>query len=166
MFYLKLAWNNLKKSKVVVAPFLLASTVLFMLNNIVTIIMTSPLSIDMQNRKILLGLAAVVLTIFAIIMEIYSYQFLLKQRSREFGLYNILGMNKKQIGLVLSFELWMMYLAIVVIGCFSSFVFSHLFYLIFANLIHYNQLQLQVNSSAFAMTSLAFAAIFMLLTLS
>ncbi|EFR45331.1 FtsX-like permease family protein [Streptococcus pseudoporcinus] len=165
MFYLKLAWNNLKKSKVVVAPFLLASTVLFMLNNIVTIIMTSPLSIDMQNGKILLGLAAVVLTLFAIIMEIYSYQFLLKQRSREFGLYNILGMNKKQIGLVLSFELWMMYLAIVVIGCLSSFVFSHLFYLIFANLIHYNQLQLQVNSSAFAMTSMAFAAIFMLLTL-
>lgn len=124
MFYLKLAWNNLNKSKVVVAPFLLASTVLFMLNNIVTIIMTSPLSRNMQNGKILLGLAAIILTIFATIMEIYSYNFLLKQRSREFGLYNILGMNKKQIGLVLSFELWIMYLAIVAIGCFASFIFS------------------------------------------
>ncbi|EGJ26634.1 FtsX-like permease family protein [Streptococcus porcinus] len=165
MFYLKLAWNNLNKSKVVVAPFLLASTVLFMLNNIVTIIMTSPLSRNMQNGKILLGLAAIILTIFATIMEIYSYNFLLKQRSREFGLYNILGMNKKQIGLVLSFELWIMYLAIVAIGCFASFIFSHLFYLVFVNLIHYNQLQLQVNGSAFAITSLIFALISVVLTL-
>ncbi|MGT2721278.1 FtsX-like permease family protein [Streptococcus porcinus] len=165
MFYLKLAWNNLNKSKVVVAPFLLASTVLFMLNNIVTIIMTSPLSRNMQNGKILLGLAAIILTIFATIMEIYSYNFLLKQRSREFGLYNILGMNKKQIGLVLSFELWIMYLAIVAIGCFASFIFSHLFYLVFVNLIHYNQLQLQINGSAFAITSLIFSLIFVVLTL-
>ncbi len=63
MFYLKLAWNNLKKSKEVVAPFLLASSVLFMLNGIVIIILMSPISEGMQNGKILLGLAAVVLTI-------------------------------------------------------------------------------------------------------
>lgn len=138
MFYLKLAWNNLKKSKEVVAPFLLASSVLFMLNGIVIIILMSPISEGMQNGKILLGLAAVVLTIFATIMEIYSYNFLLKQRSREFGLYNILGMTKKQIGLVSILELWILFLAVIIIGSIASYIFSHLFYLIFVNLVHYN----------------------------
>ncbi|NMW54898.1 ABC transporter permease, partial [Streptococcus equi subsp. zooepidemicus] len=92
MFYLKLAWNNLRKSLSVTAPFLLASTVLYMLNCIVLIIMMSPISESMRHGIMLLGLAIFVLIIFATIMEIYSYNFLLKQRSREFGLYNILGM--------------------------------------------------------------------------
>ena len=45
----------------------------------------------MRYSNTVLGLAIVVLMIFTVIMEIYSYNFLLKQRSREFGLYNILG---------------------------------------------------------------------------
>ncbi|MGT2957690.1 ABC transporter permease [Streptococcus bovimastitidis] len=163
MFYLKLAWNNLKKSKEVVAPFLLASSVLFMLNGIVTIILMSPISKGMQNGKILLGLAAVVLTIFATIMEIYSYNFLLKQRSREFGLYNILGMTKKQIGFVSILELWILFLAVITIGSIASYIFSHLFYLIFVNLVHYNKLQLEIAPIAFVQTSIVFALIFVLL---
>lgn len=87
MFYLKLAWNNLRKSLSVTAPFLLASTVLYMLNCIVLIIMMSPVSESMRHGFMLLGLAIFVLIIFATIMEIYSYNFLLKQRSREFGLF-------------------------------------------------------------------------------
>lgn len=163
MFYLKLAWNNLKKSKEVVAPFLLASSVLFMLNGIVIIILMSPISEGMQNGKILLGLAAVVLTIFATIMEIYSYNFLLKQKSREFGLYNILGMTKKQIGLVSILELWILFLAVIIIGSIASYIFSHLFYLIFVNLVHYNKLQLEIAPIAFVQTSIVFALIFVLL---
>ncbi|HEK9547626.1 TPA: ABC transporter permease, partial [Streptococcus equi subsp. equi] len=116
MFYLKLAWNNLRKSLSVTAPFLLASTVLYMLNCIVLIIMMSPVSESMRHGFMLLGLAIFVLIIFATIMEIYSYNFLLKQRSREFGLYNILGMNKKQVGLVSTIELVFMYLGTVVVG--------------------------------------------------
>lgn len=71
----------------------------------------------------LLGLAIFVLIIFATIMEIYSYNFLLKQRSREFGLYNILGMNKKQVGLVSTIELVFMYLGTVVVGSILSAIF-------------------------------------------
>lgn len=99
MFYLKLAWNNLKNSLSVSAPFLLASTVLYMLNCIVLIILMSPISENMRYGKMLLGLAIVILVLFALIMEVYSYRFLLNQRSREYGLYNMLGMTKsKSVG--------------------------------------------------------------------
>ncbi|HEL0164220.1 TPA: ABC transporter permease [Streptococcus equi subsp. zooepidemicus] len=163
MFYLKLAWNNLRKSLSVTAPFLLASTVLYMLNCIVLIIMMSPISESMRHGIMLLGLAIFVLIIFATIMEIYSYNFLLKQRSREFGLYNILGMNKKQVGVVSTIELVFMYLGTVVVGSILSAIFSHIFYLIFANLVRAVHLELQINPVAFIYTTLIFAAIFGLL---
>ncbi|MCA1358547.1 ABC transporter permease [Streptococcus iniae] len=116
MFYLKLAWNNLRKSKATVAPFLLASTVLYTFLAIVFLILLSPMTKSMSYGNSLLGLAIVVLIIFSIVMEIYSYNFLLKQRSREFGLYNILGMTKKQVGLVSTIELIILFFLTIVGG--------------------------------------------------
>lgn len=125
--------------------------------------MMSPISESMRHGIMLLGLAIFVLIIFATIMEIYSYNFLLKQRSREFGLYNILGMNKKQVGVVSTIELVFMYLGTVVVGSILSAIFSHIFYLIFANLVRAVHLELQINPVAFIYTTLIFAAIFGLL---
>lgn len=165
MFYLKLAWNNLKNSLSVSAPFLLASTVLYMLNCIVLIILMSPISENMRYGKMLLGLAIVILVLFALIMEVYSYRFLLNQRSREYGLYNMLGMTKKQISWISNLELILMYLVTVGVGSLLSAVFSHLFYLIFVNLIHSPNLTLQFQISAFILTALVFAFIFGFLAL-
>ncbi|WNZ92301.1 ABC transporter permease [Streptococcus iniae] len=163
MFYLKLAWNNLRKSKATVAPFLLASTVLYTFLAIVFLILLSPMTKSMSYGNSLLGLAIVVLIIFSIVMEIYSYNFLLKQRSREFGLYNILGMTKKQVGLVSTIELIILFFLTIVGGSVFSAIFSHLFYLIFVNLVHYNHLQLDINVLAFVFNSGIFVAIFIIL---
>ncbi|AJG25930.1 Bacitracin export permease protein BceB [Streptococcus iniae] len=163
MFYLKLAWNNLRKSKATVAPFLLASTVLYTFLAIVFLILLSPMTKSMSYGNSLLGLAIVVLIIFSIVMEIYSYNFLLKQRSREFGLYNILGMTKKQVGLVSTIELIILFFLTIVGGSVFLAIFSHLFYLIFVNLVHYNHLQLDINVLAFVFNSGIFAAIFIIL---
>ncbi|PNY19067.1 ABC transporter permease [Streptococcus parauberis] len=165
MFYLKLAWNNLKKSKEVVAPFLLASTVLFVLSCIVSIILFSPITTNMSYGKILLTMAMVILNIFTLIMEIYSYNFYLKQRNREFGLYNILGMNKSQIGLVSSIELLIIFGLTIILGSLFSFIFSKLFYLIFVNLSHMNQLSLPFNSKGYIITSFLFLGFFVILEL-
>ena len=100
MFYAKLAWSNLKKSVNIFVPFLLTSTILFLLNCSTLLILFSPVGKSMSYGAATLGLSIIVLFIFSIIMEIYSYNFLLKQRSREFVLYNIIGMNRFQIILV------------------------------------------------------------------
>lgn len=60
----------------------------------------------MGTGAVSIGLGVVVLTIFSLIMEIYSFNFLMQQRTREFGLYNMLGMNKKKVALVASIELF------------------------------------------------------------
>lgn len=163
MFYLKLAWNNLKKSKEVVAPFLLASTVLFVLSAIVSIILFSPISSDMSYGKTLLTLSMVILNIFTLIMEIYSYNFYLKQKSREFGLYNILGMNKKHVGLVASIELVIILVFTVLLGSIFSYIFSKLFYLIFVNLSHLKQLTLPFDMKGYLVSTLLFIIFFLVL---
>lgn len=116
----------------------------------------------MQDGKILLGLSVAVLSIFSLIMEVYSYRFLLNQRTKEFGLYNILGMTKKQVGLISTLELVIIYFFTIVIGSLVSAIFSHVFYLIFVNLIHYDQLRLTLSPSAFIITILSFAFIFLI----
>lgn len=165
MFYLKLAGQNIRKSMGVFAPFVLASLVLFTLICSMFLLMLSPVMKTMGSGAISIGLGVVVLTIFSVIMEIYSFNFLMKQRAREFGLYNMLGMNKKKVALIASLELMMIFLLVVVLGSVLAGVFSNVLYLIFVNITHYSDLHFGIDPLAFVMTAFLFAGIFFLLEL-
>ncbi|NQK45868.1 FtsX-like permease family protein [Streptococcus suis] len=165
MFYLKLAGQNIRKSMGVFAPFVLASLVLFTLICSMFLLMLSPVMKTMGSGAISIGLGVVVLTIFSVIMEIYSFNFLMKQRAREFGLYNMLGMNKKKVALIASIELMMIFLLVVVLGSVLAGVFANVLYLIFVNLTNYSDLHFSISPLAFAMTAFLFAGIFFILEL-
>ncbi|WP_367985584.1 ABC transporter permease [Streptococcus sp. ZY1909104] len=165
MFYLKLAGQNIRKSMGVFAPFVLASLVLFTLICSMFLLMLSPVMKTMGSGAVSIGLGVVVLTIFSVIMEIYSFNFLMKQRAREFGLYNMLGMNKKKVALIASLELMMIFLLVVVLGSVLAGVFSNVLYLIFVNITHYSDLHFGIDPLAFVMTAFLFAGIFFLLEL-
>ncbi|HFI0136653.1 TPA: ABC transporter permease [Streptococcus suis] len=165
MFYLKLAGQNIRKSMGVFAPFVLASLVLFTLICSMFLLMLSPVMKTMGSGAISIGLGMIVLTIFSVIMEIYSFNFLMKQRAREFGLYNMLGMNKKKVALIASLELMMIFLLVVVLGSVLAGVFANVLYLIFVNLTHYSDLHFGIDPLAFVMTAFLFAGIFFLLEL-
>lgn len=163
MFYLKLASQNIRKSFGVFAPFVLASLFLFTVVCSMFQLMLSPVMETMGSGAISLGLGVVVLTIFSLIMEIYSFNFLLKQRAREFGLYNMLGMNKKKVSLIATLELFMIFVAVVLLGSLFSGVFSNLLYLIFVNLTNYTELNFSVAPLAFILTTFIFSGIFFVL---
>ncbi|MGQ7321799.1 FtsX-like permease family protein [Streptococcus suis] len=165
MFYLKLAGQNIRKSMGVFAPFILASLVLFTLICSMFLLMLSPVMKTMGSGAISIGLGVIVLTIFSVIMEIYSFNFLMKQRAREFGLYNMLGMNKKKVALIASLELMMIFLLVVVLGSVLAGVFSNVLYLIFVNITHYSDLHFGIEPLAFVMTAFLFAGFFFLLEL-
>lgn len=165
MFYLKLAGQNIRKSMGVFAPFVLASLVLFTLICSMFLLMLSPVMKTMGSGAISIGLGVIVLTIFSVIMEIYSFNFLMQQRTREFGLYNMLGMNKKKVALIASLELMMIFLLVVVLGSVLAGVFANVLYLIFVNLTHYSDLHFGIAPLAFVMTAFLFAGFFFLLEL-
>ena len=165
MFYLKLAGQNIRKSMGVFAPFILASLVLFTLICSMFLLMLSPVMKSMGTGAVSIGLGVVVLTIFSLIMEIYSFNFLMQQRTREFGLYNMLGMNKKKVALVASIELFFIFLLVIVLGSALAGVFANVLYLIFVNLTNYSDLHFSISPLAFAMTAFLFAVIFCILAL-
>ncbi len=55
MFYAKLAWSNLKKSVNIFGPFLLTSTILFLLNCSTLLILFSPVGKSMSYGAVTLG---------------------------------------------------------------------------------------------------------------
>jgi putative ABC transport system permease protein len=50
-------------------------------------------------------LGVVVLGILSVILLLYTNSFLMKQRNTEFGLYNVLGLEKRHIGRILFWEM-------------------------------------------------------------
>ncbi|MFM0713218.1 ABC transporter permease [Streptococcus suis] len=165
MFYLKLAGQNIRKSMGVFSPFVLASLVLFTLICSMFLLMLSPVMKSMGTGAVSIGLGVVVLTIFSLIMEIYSFNFLMQQRTREFGLYNMLGMNKKKVALVASIELFFIFLLVIVLGSALAGVFANVLYLIFVNLTNYSDLHFSISPLAFVLTAFLFAGIFFILEL-
>lgn len=149
----------------VFAPFVLASLVLFTLICSMFLLMLSPVMKTMGTGAVSIGLGVVVLTLFSLIMEIYSFNFLMQQRTREFGLYNMLGMNKKKVALVASIELFFIFLLVIVLGSALAGVFANVLYLIFVNLTNYSDLHFSISPLAFAMTAFLFAGIFFILEL-
>ncbi|HFI0578938.1 TPA: FtsX-like permease family protein [Streptococcus suis] len=165
MFYLKLAGQNIRKSMGVFAPFVLASLVLFTLICSMFLLMLSPVMKTMGTGAVSIGLGVIVLTIFSLIMEIYSFNFLMQQRAREFGLYNMLGMNKKKVALVASIELFFIFLLVIVLGSALAGVFANVLYLIFVNLTSYGDLHFSISPLAFVLTAFLFVGIFFILEL-
>lgn len=166
MFYLKMAVRNLKNSISQYGPFMLASLLLFSLLCSSWLILLSPMGKGMGTGATTLVLGIFVLTIFSLIMERYSYKILLKQRSREFGLYNILGMNKAQVSFIATLELGIIFFGLVLIGSIFSAVLSKFLYLIFVNIIDYNRLNLKLTILPFILTILIFSGIFLVLELT
>ncbi|BBN99594.1 ABC transporter permease [Sporolactobacillus terrae] len=166
MFYVKLAGRNIHQSMSNFLPFALSSVVMFLMNLMIATILLSPSLKKLQrweNFAMLLSLGLIVLTIFATIFMIYSYRFLLKRRTKEFGLYNILGLKKRQIVRISILELLMMFLVTVVAGTILGIVLAKFLYLILINLVGENYFDLQWSPLAVGIVTVLFACIYLLL---
>ena len=161
MLSFKLAVQNLKKGLKSFAPFLVASVTMFVLLFVTASIAQSPSLEKMKGGAAvgqMMSFAMWILAIFGGIILIYSYRFLQLQRSREFGLYDILGLGKKKIALVSFFELVMSYIATVIIGTIVGIAFSKFLFLIFINMIG----EINFNLAITPASILTVAAIFLL----
>ena len=161
MLSFKLAAQNLKKGLKSFAPFIVASVTMFVLLFVTAAIAQSPSLEKMKGGAAvgqMMSFAMWILAIFGGIILIYSYRFLQLQRSREFGLYDILGLGKKKIALVSFFELVMSYIATVIIGTIVGIAFSKFLFLIFINMIGESNFNLAITPASI----LTVAAIFLL----
>ena len=103
-FYSKLAWTGIRKNKRLYTPYILTCIGMVMMFYIICFLSTSsvletlPGGATMQS---MLSFGGGVMGVFSLIFLFYTNSFLIRRRKKEFGLYNILGMGKWNLGRVL-----------------------------------------------------------------
>ncbi|MDO4814246.1 MAG: ABC transporter permease [Gemella sp.] len=149
----KLALQNLKNNKKTIVPYIISSVIIIALFYILTSLANNPdvTSNIREGAKIAQVLVSgqVVVATFLAIFTMSTYTFLLKQRSKEMGLYSVLGINKFNILKILSLET--IYIALITVGSgiLTGILFDKLFYLIYVKLLG-GEIKLGFHISSFA----------------
>lgn len=116
-FYPKLAWGNIVRNRQFYVPYLLT-----LMGTAAAFYIIGALAgardLPVMNRYIYLSMfmtfGLFVIAIFAVIFLGYTNSFLMKRRRKELGLYNVLGMGKRNIARMLGMET--VYTALIGIG--------------------------------------------------
>ncbi len=153
MFYAKLSLKTMRQNQVVYLPFLIvliflvASNVL-MHNLVANEAMTQITSGGGVAQAFQLG--EIVIVLFTLIFLIYANNFVQKERYREFGLFHILGLSKKDLYLLSVWELLLLFGFALVIGVISGLVFSRFAFLVLKKMFGLGtKFSFQVNFSEF-----------------
>lgn len=169
-FYPKIAWDGICKNKRLYFPYILTGGVMVMMYYILSFLIESPALEKMSGGSVLMSLlplGCVVIAVFSLLFLFYTNSFLIKQRYREFGLYNILGMDKHNIGRVMFWETVFTAITAVIIGFVAGIALSKA-----AELVLLNMLNMDVNFSfsigfaALRQTGLIFGGIYLLLLIN
>ena len=106
--YPRLAWDGLRKNKRLFTPYLLTCVCMVMMFYILSFL-GSPETCALLPRGSnttgkILNLGSFVIFVFSAIFLYYTNSFLVRRREREFGLYNVLGMNKRNLARIVTWE--------------------------------------------------------------
>ena len=106
-FYPKLAADGIRKNKRLYLPFILTCIGMVAMEYIITFLGLSKAILQLpggETIRVMMRLGSFVIAIFAVIFLFYTNSFLLRRRKKEFGLFNILGMGKNNIAVILLWE--------------------------------------------------------------
>ncbi len=166
-FYPKLAFNGIYKNKKLYLPYILTCICLIMMHYIISFLSEAPALKQMfggDTVAIILNMGSQIVAIFSGLFLFYSNSFLTKRRKKEFGMYNILGMNKNNIGKILFWEFIILLVLSIIIGILVGIGLSKLFELGLINIIsgeiNYN---FDISFKHIIETSVIFSLIFIFL---
>lgn len=169
-FYWKLAADNIRKNIQVYLPYILTCTA--------TVAMYYLMHSLSQNSglgkmsggdtvQMMLSFGFVVVAIFSAVFLLYTNSFLIKRRKKEFGLFNVLGMEKKHLARIMMYET--IYIAVISIsaGLIGGIVLSKAMFLLLLKLLRFEvQMGFEISGSAIVFALLLFGTIFFLTLLS
>lgn len=138
MFYAKLALTNLRKNHRGYLPFLLSMLFLVAVNTISLMLVKNEGMRTLPggaSASMMFGLGQVIIIIFTVIFSFYTNSFLLKQRKKELGLYNILGLGKREIYQLLLWESLFSFLLVIISGVITGLVLAKFSFLVLHRMI-------------------------------
>lgn len=169
-FYPKIALQGIRKNRRLYFPYLLTGVVMVMM--VYILFFLSDLEVLEHIRgggslRIALPLGGYIVSVFSLLFMFYSNSFIIRQRNKEFGLYNILGMDKSNLRKISLWEGLFTASSSIGLGLIFGIAFSKM-----AELVMYNLLTLDITYTlhidlfAAAKTALLFVGIFFLLQLN
>lgn len=141
LLFFRMAATNIRKNRQTYLPFILtcvgASALYYILGaltmseNVASIYGGNSIQIILQLGKWIIG-------IFSAIFLFYTNSFLLKRRKKEFGLYNILGLEKRHVAVILFLENFYTAVISVVFGIFMGLLLYKGVFLFLTSLSHFD----------------------------
>lgn len=170
MYYPRLALDSIKKNARAFVPYMLTCTVTAAMYYIIVSLSKNEGIDGMSGSDFLremLKLGGWVTAIFAVIILFYTNSFLLKNRKKEFGLFNILGMEKRHISRLVALETLYVGAFSLSAGLMLGVALDKLMFLLIARLLDAQApLGFYVSKQAMAMTAALFGGIFLLILLN
>ncbi|MDD6830810.1 MAG: ABC transporter permease [Firmicutes bacterium] len=167
LFYPRLAWTGIKNNRRLYLPYILTCIGMVAMFYIMLSLSTGEFLDKMRGGTTLgsvLGLGAGVIGFFAVLFLFYTNSFLIRRRKKEFGLYNILGMGKRNIARVLFSETLILAAVSLVFGLILGAALSKLAELGLAYFVESDaDYDFTVYPTAMGYTVLLFVCIFLLL---
>lgn len=111
--------------------------------------------------RVMLNIGVGVVAVFSVIFLFYTNSFLIKQRKKEIGIYNVLGLGKRHIAKMLTFEMLITVMISFAGGFAGGILFGKLIFLILLRILHFDTgMIFAIEPKAMAGTAVLFLCIF------
>jgi len=171
LFYPRLAWDGIRKNLRMSLPYLLTCICMVAMHYILGFL-SSPTALALIPRgkssvETILTLGKYVVLLFSLVFLFYTHSFLIRRRQREFGLYNVLGMGKRNLARIITWESLITFALALAGGLLAGLALSKLAELGLVNLLDGEiDHRLRLDAGALLRTAVSYAAIFALIWLS
>lgn len=170
MLYPKLAANNIKKNTKTYIPYIITCILTVAMYYIMESLSGNDGLKNIYGSEAVtttLNLGSVITAIFAFIFLFYTNSFLTKNRKKEFGIFNILGMEKKHIAKVIAYENLYVVIISIGLGFLTGILLDKLMYLIIAKIVKAEiALGFYISKEAVLHTIILFGILFLLIFLN
>ncbi|QQN56404.1 FtsX-like permease family protein [Anaerococcus obesiensis] len=165
----KMATRGIKNNKFLYFPYILASSFMLFIFNLLIDLKSEKFILDSRGSEIiktLLEMGSWIVAIFSLIFLVYMAKTIVKNRYKELGLLYGLGMDKKSLRKILIIENLILGILVLIIGTFFTILLGPLFINLVARILKIQtQIKLSINFSKLALGLMIFATIFILITL-
>ncbi|MBO5351848.1 MAG: ABC transporter permease [Lachnospiraceae bacterium] len=162
--YSRLALDGIRKNRRLYIPYMLTGSLMVMMYYILSFLSVSPALSRMKGGatlSLLLPLGSGVIAVFSLIFLFYTNSFLVRQRNKEFGLYNILGMDKRNIRKIMLWENGMIAAASILSGLGIGAVLSKLAEVGLLNILELGvDYQLSIDVGSLSKTAVLYVGIY------
>ena len=168
-FYPKFALINLKKNQSIFLPYVMVCIIAIIMFYSLASLYFNPSLESLESVASLLTIfkfGLVIVGLFAVILFFYVNSFIIKRRQKEFGLYSVLGMGKRQIAKGLFFESLFISIGTIIVGIILGILVGRVAILAFVKASKLDlQIRFNISMDAVVLTVVVFILLFIALLL-